>query len=165
MSYLSIYNYVRDIAIQLPGMDSNRYFHGRKPLLTHTDVGDDIFVWCLPFTSSGSFTEIGQQFNEDVSINIIFYKKDALDSGLDQNDQETISPEIQVLADTRELAQEFIRRFNFNQELDTGEFSEEIQINSISFNNVIKDNAHFLTGTTLELSVLVPDKFDYCKII
>jgi hypothetical protein len=155
MNYSSLYDFVKDTCLAL-GSDV-KFFHGRKELITLTTDVDraTVYAFSLPFTSSGSLTNNVQQVNEIYAINLIFYKQDQEDSGIDQNDQDSTQSEITVLTQTNAYADEFVRRINAN---------EDITIMSFSKGNAIKDTAHLLTGTTLSMSVRIFDGFDYCTI-
>ena len=168
MSYTALRSYVKDIAESL---DSNvLYTDGRKEVihLLREAPPDNlgVVVWCLPFIGSGSFTEIGQQFNETVTVNIIFYKQDYQGSELNQDTPESLQDEIRVLYETKDVADEFVRKFNFNQINTTlQETSEDIEIQSVTFDNVIKDNDYLLTGTFVSMNITIPDDFNYCSFI
>ena len=167
MSYSDLLQYTRDVAKSLS--TEVTFVHGRKEVLTEgyelplNNTG--LVCWSLPFISTGTFTPIGQQFNENVTVNIIIYKKDDQGSEIDQNNVEETSPEMQVLSETRDLANEFVRKFNFNQGAMTSELSELLEITNVTFDNVIKDNVFYLTGTLITLGVTLPDQFDYCSFI
>lgn len=167
MSYASLLNYTKDVAETLS--TDVLFVHGRKDVLhelsTAPNSNTGIVFWSLPFISSGTFTEIGQQFNEIVTINVLIYKQDQMGSEIDQNSPEITSEEIQVLSQTKDIADEFVRQFNFNSiSSSTQEVSEELEILSVSFDNLIKDNDYLLTGTFISMQVGVPDEFDYCNV-
>ena len=176
MSYSSLLQYVRDVANSLDG--NIEFTHGRKEVLHELNDApelDDgrndpenesgIVVWSLPFTATAGFTDTAQQFNKTYTVNIIFYKKDYLGSEMDQDDRYRTQDEIQILEQTSDLADAFVRKFNFNDiSIDVAELSELLEITSVTFDTVIKDNDYLLTGTLLSLDVLVPDEFDYCSL-
>lgn len=168
MSYSSLLTYVKEV---VESLDANVLFvTGRKEVIHELrealPENQGILFWCLPFISSGSFTDIGQQFNETVVINCLIYKQDYMGSELTQDTPETTSDEIDVLYQTKEIADQFIRKFNFNElSVEAMEASEALEIQSITFDNVIKDNDYLLTGTLISINVNIPDDFDYCTII
>lgn len=162
MNYLALYNYTKDIVTNIE--PDAKWFHGRKDLVTAMSP-DDIVVFCLPFISSGGIVPGGGQVAETWEVNIIFYKKDSLPSGLNQNDESGLQTEINILRQTNELADSFLRNFNYNIFTEALESASE-KLDLVSFNksNAIKDTAHVLTGTVLSMRVQVPDDFDYCVI-
>ena len=166
-SYQSLLNYTRDIAANLSS--ENLFFHARKEVLHqihNEDIAEnDTVVWSLPFITSGDFTELGYQFNRSFTVNIIIYQKDEMGSEVDQNNMDQTAEEIQVLQSTDALAEEFIRNFNenkINEELHR--VSDQLEITSVTTDNVIKDNDWLLTGTFISITVGVPDEFDYCSL-
>ena len=138
MSYASLLNYVREVAESLD--DNVLFVTGRKEVIHELREAPPenlgIVFWCLPFISSGTFTNIGQQFNENVTINCLIYKQDYLGSELTQDTPETTSDEIDVLYQTKSIADDFIRKFNFNSISESSiEYSESLEINSIKTSN------------------------------
>ena len=162
MSYLSLHDYTRDICENLS--TPVKFFHGRKEVLFEYEQDPTLpTVWALPFQSSGSFTEDGYQVNRTFTMNLIFYRHDEPGSEVDQNNQ-SISAEMSVLSESDALAEEFVRLFNYNTINDALELaSDKLIINGFSTDNVIKDNQYYLTGTLLNMTVTVPDDFNYCN--
>ena len=160
MNYNSLYNYTKDV---ISNIDSTiKWFHGRKDLVTLMKP-EELVAFCLPFISTGSVVDGGGQIAEVWEVNLIFYKKDSLPSGINQNDEEAQQQEIQILTATNVIADGFIRNFNYNTYTDALEASsEKLDVLSFSKNNAIKDTAHILTGTVVSIRVRVPDDFDYC---
>jgi hypothetical protein len=160
MNYNSLYSYTKDI---INNIDSSiKWFHGRRELITQLKPEDTV-AFCLPFISSGSVVEGGGQIAETWEVNVIFYKKDQMPTGINQNDEQAQQVEIQVLSATTDIADEFVRNFNFNEYTDALESaSEKLDLLSFSKAPAIKDTAHILTGTVVTMRVQVPDDFDYC---
>jgi hypothetical protein len=155
MNYTALYSLVRDNALLLG--DDVKHFHGRKELITlTTDVDRTVYVFVLPFVSSGSLTSNTSQVNETWQINVIFYQQDRPPSGIDQNDQDNIQQEIEILTRTNDYCDTFIRTINE---------ADDLLITNFSKGNAIKDTAHQLTGTTLSMSLRVFDTFNYCGLI
>ena len=168
MSYSSLLAYVKDLSKSLN--DEVLFVHGRKEVIHELAAAnpdhEGLVFWSFPFESSATFTEIGQQLNELVSISFIIYKQDYMGSEIDQNNPENTSDETLIVAQTKDLADQFVRLFNFNEVSSSlTEISEGLEIQSISFEPVEKDNDYLLTGTFVNMSVLVPDKFNYCSIL
>jgi hypothetical protein len=160
VNYLALYNYTKDIIANIS--PETKWFHGRKELITPMNP-EDLIAYCLPFISTGNFVQGGEQVAEIWEINIFFYKKDDLGSGLDQNDESGLQDEINILAQTSVLADDFVRRFNFNNytpELEAA--GDKLTIRSFTKGTAIKDTPHVLTGTFVTMRVEVPDDFDYC---
>jgi hypothetical protein len=155
MNYTALYALIKDTSLALG--DDVKHFHGRKELITlTTDVDRTVYVFVLPFVSSGSLTSNTSQVNETWQINVIFYQQDRPPSGIDQNDQDNIQQEIEILTRTNDYCDTFIRTINE---------ADDLLITNFSKGNAIKDTAHQLTGTTLSMSLRVFDTFNYCGLI
>lgn len=164
MNYQSLYDYLRDVALNVE--PDAKFFHGRIETLFETIFEDDqtLYVYLLPLNSTGSFTAIGQQVNQVWNIGIIFYKQDRIGSEIDQNDQDVIQTEMDILRQTSQIADEYVRRLNFNTYTDAlEESSDRLTIESFSLDTVIKDTPALLTGTALNITMRVPDDFNYCS--
>lgn len=162
MNYQSLYDFIRDISQELN--QTVKFFHGRKEMLNQTTDFSGLYIYSLPFISSGS-TVGGAQIDETWEINIIFYQQDTADSSIDQNDQDVIQDEIKTLTITEQSANRFIRLVHgntINASLEAA--SEKLTIVSFTKGNAIKDTAQLLTGTLLTLNLKVPDNFDYCTL-
>jgi len=162
MNYLALYNFIEDISQNLN--QSVKFFHGRKEILNQTSDYDALYVYCLPFTSTGGVVG-GAQINETWQVNLIFYQMDRADSAIDQNNQEVMQAEIRTLTTTEESANRFLRLVHGNT-IDSAleAAAEKLTITSFSKGNAIKDTAQLLTGTTLTLNLIVPDDFNYCSL-
>ncbi|MDA1120856.1 MAG: hypothetical protein O2887_10280 [Bacteroidetes bacterium] len=162
MNYQSLYDFIYDISQNLN--QTVKFFHGRKEVLNLTDPDKGLYVYCLPFTSTGSFVG-GAQIDETWEVNLIFYQYDRADSMIDQNDQGVMQDEIKTLTITEESANRFLRLVHGNTINDSlSAASEKITITSFSKSNAIKDTAQLLTGTLLTLSLRVSDSFNYCSL-
>jgi hypothetical protein len=161
-SYQGLHDYIKDICTNLSA--DVTFFHGRKEVLyEYNPDPNEPVVWLLPLQSSGSLTSNAYQVNRAFTVNLIFYRHDAPGSEIDQNSQDTIASEMSVLSQSDQLAEEFLRLFNQNSITDDlQDASEELEVQSFSTDNVIKDNQYFLTGTLLNMTVQVPDEFNYC---
>lgn len=162
--YQSLYDYIKTTVENIE--EGITFFHGRKEVLHEYDPTPGATVcWLLPFTTTANFTNTSGQLNRTFTINMIFYQRDNPGSEINQNDQDTISPEMQVIATTDQLCATFVRLFNNNTLTDTlEELSDELEVTGMNTDVVIKDNDYFLTGTLLNMTVLVPDDFDYCAL-
>tara|TARA_B100000949_G_C14114503_1_gene379884 strand:- start:116 stop:616 length:501 start_codon:yes stop_codon:yes gene_type:complete len=162
MNYQSLYDFIHDLSQSLN--QTVKFFHGRKEVLNLTNPDKGLYVYCLPFTSSGGFIG-GAQVNEVWSVNLIFYQYDTPSSMIDQNDPAVMQEEIKTLTITEQSANRFLRLAHgntINASLEAA--SEKITIDSFTKSNAIKDTAQQLTGTLLTLSIRVPDDFNYCTL-
>lgn len=160
MNYQSVYEYVRDITQNL-GL-SVQFFHGRKEILNLTTSTKPVYAWMLPLTANGT---VNVNFNPQTvwQLNIIFYKRDEVNSAIDQNDPTVLQDEMKTLALTSDIVDRFLRTFienDINDELESA--SNLLTVQNYSIGNAIKDTASLLTGTTLTINFLVSDTFDYC---
>lgn len=177
MNYLALYNYIRDVNNNQNVNPTSKFFHGRPESIFSTDPSnpydpnekgndDFLYVYLFPLTSSISLTDDAYQVIQLYTINMIFYKRDRLDSANDQNNEDVISPEMSALQESSLAAGKFLRAFNFNNYTDELEkASEKLIIRSASTQTAIKDTSHVLTGTNLTINVEVPEGFDYCSIL
>lgn len=164
MNYIGVYNFIKDIVSNISDVDL--FFHGRVSTRTITPVkaNENVVVWLFPLESSGGLTENTYQVNETYTANIVFFKKDKLDSAIDQNNINTIAPEMEILKDTNELADRFLRAFNTNNfSKNLSQAADSIEITSFSKGNEIKSQPHLWTGTILTLNFIVMESFNYCQ--
>jgi len=162
MNYLALYDFIEDISQNLN--QTVKFFHGRKEILNQTSEFDSLYIYCLPFTSTGGVVG-GAQINETWQVNLIFYMMDRPDSAIDQNDQDVMQAEIRTLTITEESANRFLRLVHGNTIDDSLEAAaEKLTISSFTKGNAIKDTAQLLTGTVLTLNIIVPDDFNYCSL-
>ena len=161
MNYLALHDFLKDISQNL-GL-TTKWFHGRKDLLNQTDNNKPLYIFCLPFTSSGGLTQQVRQVNETWQVNLLFYMQDRSDSGMDQNDDEKIQDEIRILSITENAASKFIHLLNENQiNTDLSDAADSLTVVSFSKRPAIKDTSYLLTGMMVTINILVPDDFDYC---
>ena len=115
----------------------------------------------------GSLVEVRNlKLNDDENIIIaLTAQMDRPDSAIDQNNQDVMQAEIRTLTITEESANRFLRLVHGNT-IDSSleAAAEQLTITSFSKANAIKDTAQLLTGTTLELNIIVPDDFNYCSL-
>jgi len=162
MNYQSLYDFIHDISQELN--QSVKFFHGRKEMLIQTTPDKGLYVFCLPFQSTGGVIG-GAQFNETWEVNLLFYQYDTADSAINQNDQDVIQEEIKTLTVTSQSANRFLRLVHGNTVNDTLEAaSEKLTISSFSKSPAIKDTAMLLTGFAVTMNLIVPDDFDYCTL-
>ena len=92
MNYNALYKFLRDISQSLDL--SVKFFHGRKEVLNLTHPNKPLYIYSLPFTSTGSLTGGTMQANETWQVNLIFYMQDQGDSAIDQNQENSIQSQI-----------------------------------------------------------------------
>jgi len=88
MNYKAVYQFLHDISQSLD-LDV-KFFHGRKEILNLTFPNDPLYIYSLPFTSTGSLTATTQQVNEAWQANLIFYMQDQADTPITQNRLEPV---------------------------------------------------------------------------
>lgn len=161
MNYKAVYQFLHDISQSLDL--TVKFFHGRKEFLNLTSSDKPLYIYSLPFTSSGSLTEATQQVNETWQVNLIFYMQDQEDSSIDQNNEDGLQDEIRILTIAENAASKFIHFVNENElSDDLSDAADKLTLVSFSKNPAIKDTAQILTGFLVTLNLLVPDDFDYC---
>lgn len=161
MNYSALYKYLRDISQSLDL--SVKFFHGRKEFLNLTQPNKPLYIYSLPFTSTGSLTGTTMQVNETWQVNLIFYMQDKADSAIDQNQENSIQAEIEILTIVENASSKFLHYVNENQLTDDlSEAADRLTVVSFNKSPAIKDTAQMLTGFLLTLNLLVPDDFDYC---
>jgi hypothetical protein len=161
MNYNALYKYLRDISQSLDL--SVKFFHGRKEILNLTSPNQPLYIYSLPFTSTGSLTGSTQQVNETWQANLIFYMQDQGDSAIDQNNENSIQSEIEILTIAENAASKFIHYVNANQlNDDLSDAADQLTVVSFTKSPAIKDTAQLLTGFLVTINILVPDSFDYC---
>jgi len=161
MNYNALYKFLRDISQSLDL--SVKFFHGRKEILNLTSPNRPLYIYSLPFTSSGSLTATTMQVNEVWQANLIFYMQDQGDSAIDQNQENSMQAEIEILTIVENAASKFIHYVNENElNEDLSLAADKLTINSFTKSPAIKDTAQMLTGFLVTLNLLVPDDFDYC---
>ena len=136
MNYKALHDYFRDISQNLGDSPLDvKFFHGRKSMLNLTNPDRPLYVFSLPFESSGSFTD-SAQVDEEWTCSLIFYMQDRPDSAIDQNDQDSMQDEIKTLTVTEEAANKFLRLCNENDINDDLETAS----NKLIINNFTKQN-------------------------
>ena len=160
MNYLALYDYLKDITQSLDL--TVKFFHGRKELLNLTDNNKPVYVYSLPFISSGGYTT-SQQADENWQVNLFVYQQDQPDSGIDQNDQVSMQAEARILSITKQVVDKIVHYVNDNTISEDLEYASEfITVTSFNCQPVIRDTAQMLTGWLVTLNLKVDDSFDYC---
>jgi predicted component of type VI protein secretion system len=167
VNYLSLYEYIRDISQNIDY--SVRFFHGRKDILNLQYEKEPVYVYLLPFQSSGNYTT-AQQANETWQVNFMVYQKDQPDTAINQNDPESLQVEMEILTTTEEVVDKIIHYINYPIFPVDDATSEALQaasefITILNFTKVpaIKDTAQILTGWLVTLNLQVDDSFNYCS--
>jgi len=123
------------------------------------------YIYILPFSSAGSINQTTEKPEETWNIGLFIYKQDRMDSGADQNDPTILQDEMELVDDAMYFADELIRLANFNTITDAlNRASQQLSITSFGKEPAIKETAHLLTGVLVNMSIQVPDNFDYCTI-
>lgn len=122
-----------------------------------------LYVYSLPFKSTGSLTSGVQQVNETWNVSILFFMQDQSDSAVDQNDESVMQAEIEILTICEQAASKMLHYMNENTlSDDLSDAADQLNINSFSKDPAIKDTPNILTGIVLTMNITVPDSFNYC---
>lgn len=158
MSHKAVRDFISDKAKALG--DNIKFGYGKASDFNQIKDKKYPYVWLDPLSSSVNPDE---NFVETYNINLVFYKFDAPDSTQDEYKL--------ILDQCDKLVQEFLRRIDEDLDEDITEqslterfYSQNIGISGITKTPVIKVTADCLTGFTLNLSLTVPDTFNYCSI-
>lgn len=167
MNFEALYDYISDVAQAINGTDGVQFYMARKTKITSIPIPTDgipVF-WCLLPNSTGDINFDSQQVEETWNVSVLIYNTDDLDNEVNANAMNVSSQSVNTLKTTNDLADKFIRLFNQNELSDSLQASSELlDITSVNKEPFVNDTAHCLTGWGINMSVKVPDEFDYCKI-
>ena len=91
--------------------------------------------------------------------------QDKADSAINRNKTSNTdtSKEMDILGETSKIAGQLVRKISDN-DINSAlqKASDLLTVNSFNEDPVIKEGSHLLTGVTLNMTITVPDNFDYC---
>ena len=161
MRYSEVVNYLRDTSKGL-GYDVT-FFHGRTPNAQLVKNIKTIYVMLLPFKSRGTGKTSTSNVDETYNLNMIVYMQDRVDSGINRNASDVLQKEMEILDQTWYIATQLERKIddnNITPKLQRA--SDLLQLKTFDKEASVKDTAMLLTGTTINMTIKIPDQFNYC---
>lgn len=163
MNYKALLDYIQDT---VEGVDNSvNFYHGNLTNAQQLSKTENVQVWLLPMTSSGTFVSTSMQINEQYSINMFIVQQDRADSGINRNTATSgmKSGTVDILEYTSKLTGSILRLLNDNTINATLlEASDKIRIQSFNTTPEIKQTSALVTGISLQAVIQVQDNFDYC---
>lgn len=163
MNYKQLHDYIRDVST---GLDFDvTFFHGLPESFDQIPRVKGVAVLLFPMTSNGVLQSGTQSVNESYSVSLTVYMQDRSDSGINANRTDTnqTQDETKILEQTSKIADQILRNLNANDITPAlRSNSDLLEITSFDKSQAIKETQHKFTGTTLNMSISVSDKFDYC---